>query len=607
MLASMFHAASPGTGRRARAFVPTLAGVWLEPRRLLSLGPNWSRAEAVRFYRDVFEPTGAAVPQWDGNVDAGVAGALGDDYRKAILARVNAYRTMAGAPAIGAIDPTMSYYSQQAALMMSANGRLSHTPDPSWKFYSADGAIGAARSNLHLASGDYAVDGYILDPGPTNGPTGHRWWSLNPRVAMIGVGDVPGSLSQDRAANALSFGLGTSAVESTVVAWPPEGAFPSALVPDRWSFIDYADEQRFDDSGIHYKYDYTSAVVRVTSNGEPQAVVVEYSRGVFGNYLVFSGIQLPGLAMNADVAVDVTIDDVLVWGVPQSIHYTTRIFSTEGLEPVYADFGSDGLWRFSEAEGSSRITEADPDAFVASRDGTLYIDFGAFGLWSWGDLQGVRKLNDADPESMAAGSDGSLFVDYGAYGLWRVAADSGFHLLSGADPESMEAGPYDSIYVDYGSYGTWAWKGATGFRNLTAANPEQLAIEPDGSLDVDFGPYGVWNWREGGGFVFLDASNPESMAVGANGSLYLDLGPAGLWQWIRVGGPRSAQGSLQPLHPADPTSVVAQPSFSVRLAWSEQALYISYGAFGLWRWKPGALGGAFRLVDARSPQGVVTR
>ena len=60
---------------------------------------------------------------------------------------------------------------------MSAEGSLSHFPDPGWACYTADGAAAASKSNLSLGeSGPTAVDGLMDDFGASNLAVGHRRW-----------------------------------------------------------------------------------------------------------------------------------------------------------------------------------------------------------------------------------------------------------------------------------------------------------------------------------------------------------------------------------------------------------------------------------------------
>lgn len=76
---------------------------------------------------------------------------------------------MAGVPANVVFDATNSAKAQQAALMMSVNNSLSHTPPTTWKCSTATGREAAANSNLSLGHNAWnAVDGQIRDNGTNN-------------------------------------------------------------------------------------------------------------------------------------------------------------------------------------------------------------------------------------------------------------------------------------------------------------------------------------------------------------------------------------------------------------------------------------------------------
>src|SRR3546814_12342301 len=49
------------------------------------------------------------------------------------------------------LSSTLNAGAQRAALIMSANGALSHHPTTSWKCYSSSGAAAAGKSNLALS------------------------------------------------------------------------------------------------------------------------------------------------------------------------------------------------------------------------------------------------------------------------------------------------------------------------------------------------------------------------------------------------------------------------------------------------------------------------
>jgi uncharacterized protein YkwD len=166
---------------------------------------------------------------WTGNKDTCTAGTTSQAYRNAELATVNAMRSLSGVAPV-AEDTTWSAQAQQAALMMAAQGELSHFPDASWACFTQEGADAAGQSNLFLGvMGPAAQVGYVQDPGGSNDFVGHRRWILCPTSTKLGFGDVP-------TANATKvFGGGATAwsARDGFVAWPNPGLVPAALADAR--------------------------------------------------------------------------------------------------------------------------------------------------------------------------------------------------------------------------------------------------------------------------------------------------------------------------------------------------------------------------------------
>jgi uncharacterized protein YkwD len=172
---------------------------------------------------------------WSGGSLTGcLAGQSSAASNAATLTAMNYVRSLAGLAPVS-LSPSLSAGAQAAALMMSANGALSHSPSSSWKCYTPAGASAASRSNLALAypsirSGQI-IDLYMDDPGGTNVAVGHRRWVLNPFTTQVGTGSTD-------TANALTVIGPTSSARPNPrwVGWPTAGYFPNAIEPDgRWS------------------------------------------------------------------------------------------------------------------------------------------------------------------------------------------------------------------------------------------------------------------------------------------------------------------------------------------------------------------------------------
>lgn len=185
---------------------------------------------------------------WDGDHGRCDAGTSTAPFRDATLRRVNYYRAMAGVVAAVEEEPAFTAKAQMAAMMMSAEGELTHDPSESFACYDTVGHEAAANSNLYLGrNGPSAIDGYIEDPGARNVDVGHRATILHPPTRSMGVGDV-GPSSASSSANALwvfddrVFDEESPAErpdmreERRFVAWPPRGYVPAPIVYPRWSF-----------------------------------------------------------------------------------------------------------------------------------------------------------------------------------------------------------------------------------------------------------------------------------------------------------------------------------------------------------------------------------
>ncbi|WKX78122.1 CAP domain-containing protein [Zobellia laminariae] len=87
-------------------------------------------------------------------------------------------------------EATKSVKSQQAALMIHANGTLNHFPPDTWKCFTNDGKEAAANSLLTSTKNSASIDSYMRDQCSENYPVGHRRWLLWPRLKEIGIGNT---------------------------------------------------------------------------------------------------------------------------------------------------------------------------------------------------------------------------------------------------------------------------------------------------------------------------------------------------------------------------------------------------------------------------------
>jgi len=175
-----------------------------------------SRAAVASAYTTTYVPLFDIAPGWTGDVATCTAGTTTAAHQQATIEAANFYRVMAGLPQVSLISEAVSSAAvtraRQAALLMAANGNISHFPN-STDFptcYSTAGAaavMGAAASNLALggvsvagglyyqgATGPGAIAGYINDPGnggEIGGELGHRRWILYSKAVGFATGDIP--------------------------------------------------------------------------------------------------------------------------------------------------------------------------------------------------------------------------------------------------------------------------------------------------------------------------------------------------------------------------------------------------------------------------------
>ncbi len=200
-----------------------------------------NREESRNLFNSVYAASLGVPLGWTGNITNCSPGTTSAALKEAVLRRLNYYRAMAGLPSSTTLDATFSSKAQEAALMMSANNALSHTPPTSWSCFTVTGSNAAANANIALGSfGPTAVDGFIRDSQANNTAVGHRRWLLYPQTQLFGSGDVPAAGSFP-AANAIwvfdgNFGGPRPSTRDGFVAWPPPGFVPNPVVHSRWSF-----------------------------------------------------------------------------------------------------------------------------------------------------------------------------------------------------------------------------------------------------------------------------------------------------------------------------------------------------------------------------------
>jgi uncharacterized protein YkwD len=229
------------------------------------------------------------------------AGQIDPEAHADAMRRVNLHRWLLGMEA-ATVDWGNQAKAQEAALMMDANGSLSHSPPMSWQCYTADGDQAAGASNLGLGYRHPAdtVDGYMLD---RNVPSlGHRRWVISPTLDRVGFGH------HGRGAAMWVFGKNNANPVPDYVMYPGAGIMPDDAVLGDWS--------------ISSNRNIGTPTVEVTpkSGGAPLGLSVTKLPNNYGLRYAAS-IQFSDRPVVGETyVVTITLDDGTVWA-----HETTLV------------------------------------------------------------------------------------------------------------------------------------------------------------------------------------------------------------------------------------------------------------------------------------------
>jgi hypothetical protein len=300
-------------GAEAHALLPAIF-TSAEP----SLWLNTQDRQAVRqFYLSEYLASEGVSSGWSGDHASCDPGTTAAAFREAILRRINYFRVMSGIPPVTGFKAAYNQKAQAAALMMSVNKALDHTPPTTWTCYTPEGYEGASSSNLFLGVyGPAAITGYIHDFGGGNTFVGHRRWILYPQTEWMGSGDVPPQ-SGYPASNALwvfdseNMWGDRPQTREPYVAWPPPGYVPRQLLFPRWSFS-------------YPQADFAATSVSVTRNNQPVPVTINPIANGFGeNTVVWElGEPLPA----GEVTYSVSLHNVIINAASQVFSYDVTVF-----------------------------------------------------------------------------------------------------------------------------------------------------------------------------------------------------------------------------------------------------------------------------------------
>ncbi len=289
--------------------------------KAVTVNPS-NRNDVAQFYQTVYKASQGITSGWNGDRASCTPGTTSQAYADATILRVNFYRAMTGLPGDVILSNAWNLKAQQAALMMSKQGALSHSPDPSWACYTGDGAEAAGKSNLALgADAAAAIDLYMDDPGSGgNAAVGHRRWVLYPPTKLMGNGNIPNTGGS--AANDLWVigGAGTRPTQPAWVAWPPSGYMPYQILPrysGRWSFS-------------YPSATFASAMVYMKRLGTNVPLALEaQAQGYGDNTIVWVPQGVSTAPPIGDVIYTVIVSNVLVSSQSRMFTYTVTIIDPD--------------------------------------------------------------------------------------------------------------------------------------------------------------------------------------------------------------------------------------------------------------------------------------
>jgi len=233
---------------------------------------------------------------WSGELASCEPGEISANGHENALRLVNLYRWLADLPAV-TTEPAQDLTAQACALLMDANGMLSHDPPMDWDCWSQDAYDGASSSNISSGPGVGSVDGYMIDGGNED-TLGHRRWILSNTLGPIGLGST-GAMG----ASCMQTLSGKGKAGKTWLAWPPPGPFPAeAIKPGRFGgslgTVGYSIQS---DS-----IDLAAGTLTITSGGEELPVMVMELPGGYGSRYALN-IQPDGWEMEAGNTYTVTL------------------------------------------------------------------------------------------------------------------------------------------------------------------------------------------------------------------------------------------------------------------------------------------------------------
>lgn len=265
------------------------------------------------------------------------AGTLSDGEKQKALATVNTIRALHNLPAV-TYDSSSDAAVTAAALIMTANNVLTHSPTSDLHCYSSLGVSGAGSSNLYKTSGQNMtsvlsatpIEAFLTDVGIDT--LGHRRWILDPFLSKTAFGRVDGT-KIGTTTKVMSVALkviggpdaNLGASKLTYVAYP-QGNYPSKYVSKSWYLSFSALPDRTSHSGNTGSHvDYSFASVQVFDQALTPMTVTDLAYDYQG-YGLANNLQWKVAGLQDGVTYRVKINNVRINGAQMPAYdYTFKL------------------------------------------------------------------------------------------------------------------------------------------------------------------------------------------------------------------------------------------------------------------------------------------
>ena len=252
-------------------------------------------------------------------------GILKDLEKQKALEELNFIRSLHGLKPVS-YNYQDDIYTAKAALIIVANEKMNHHPDPSYKCWSEEGYTGSSTSNLymywgwekHIPKTEEFVIGWIRDDGVES--LGHRRWLLSPFLKNISYGrvDVPGFTGA--AIKVINDDINTANVD--YVAYPFE-EYPRNLFSKNW-YLSFSVVANRNDPWANKSVNFRNTAIEISDESGNLLSVssIYYNNEGYGNP---NHLQWKVTGLKNGVKYTVSIKNVKVLGKDKSYEYWFKL------------------------------------------------------------------------------------------------------------------------------------------------------------------------------------------------------------------------------------------------------------------------------------------